>query len=61
MTKYGSKMITSSPGLTTQQSASSRPPEVPEVTRTWRSAWPNSASTAAWSLPRSSGMPWVTV
>ena len=54
-------MITSSPGLTSAQIASSRPPVVPEVMNTWRSAWRNSASTAAWSLSRSSGMPWVTV
>ena len=37
--KQGSKTITSSPGSTTQQSASKSAPEVPAVIRTWRSAW----------------------
>ena len=35
-------MITSSPGLTSDHMTSDRPPLVPLVTNTLRSAWPNS-------------------
>ena len=59
ITKYGSKTITSSPGLTSDHIASARPPLVPLVTKTRRSAWPYSASMRACSFSRSTGMPCV--
>ncbi len=59
--KQGSNAISSSPGSITQQIASKSAPEVPAVTRTWRSPWRNSPSTEAWIFSRSSGIPCVTV
>ena len=43
MTKYGSKMTTSSPGFTTCRARSVKLPAVPDVTMTWRSGCRNSA------------------
>ena len=59
ITKYGSKTITSSPGLTSDHIASDRPPLVPLVTKTLRSACPYSASIAACSFSRRTGIPCV--
>ena len=55
ITKYGSKNSTSSPGLTSTDSASINPPLVPLVTNTLRSRCPYSASTRACSFARSGG------